>query len=97
MPRNMHIMQAQYDIAPYIKAKELQAKGSTVGHLSDKDLRELYVLVCPNSNLKKMFDSILAQIIKNRCEIITLTKQRDELLPLLMNGQASLNYHLSHG
>ena len=91
------IMQAQYDIAPYIKAKELQAKGSTVGHLSDKDLRELYVLVCPNSNLKKMFDSILAQIIKNRCEIITLTKQRDELLPLLMNGQASLNYHLSHG
>ena len=89
------IMQAQYDIAPYIKAKELQAKGSTVGHLSDKDLRELYVLVCPNSNLKKMFDSILAQIIKNRCEIITLTKQRDELLPLLMNGQASLNYHLS--
>ena len=88
------IMQAKYDITPYIKAKELQAKGSTVGHLSDKDLRELYVLVCPNSNLKKMFDSILAQIIKNRCEIITLTKQRDELLPLLMNGQASLNYHL---
>ena len=89
------IMQAQYDIAPYIKAKELQAKGSTVGHLSDKDLRELYVLVCPNSNLKKMFDSILAQIIKNRCEIITLTKQRDELLPLLMNSQVSVNYHLS--
>ena len=88
------IMQARYDIAPYIKAKELQAKGSTVGHLSDKDLRELYVLVCPSSNLKKMFDSILTQIIKNRCEIITLTKQRDELLPLLMNGQASLNYHL---
>ena len=85
------IMQTKYDIAPYIKAKELQAKGSTVGHLSDKDLRELYVLVCPNSNLKKMFDSILAQIIKNRCEIITFTKQRDELLPLLMNGQVSLN------
>ena len=91
------IMQAKYDIAPYIKAKELQAKGSTVGHLSDKDLRELYVLVCPNSNLQKMFDSILAQIIRNKCEIITLTKQRDELLPLLMNGQAALNYHLSHG
>ena len=90
------IMQAKYDIAPYIKAKELQAKGSTVGHLSDKDLRELYVLVCPNSNLQKMFDSILAQIIRNKCEIITLTKQRDELLPLLMNGQAALNYHLSY-
>ena len=89
------IIQAKYDIAPYIKAKELQAKGSTVGHLSDKDLKELYVLVCPNIQLRKMFDSILAQIIENLCEIITLTKQRDELLPLLMNGQASVNYHLS--
>ena len=29
-------------------------------------------------------------------EIAILTKQRDELLPLLMNGQASVNYHLSH-
>lgn len=26
---------------------------------------------------------------------MNLTKQRDELLPLLMNGQASVNYHLS--
>lgn len=83
-------MQAKYNIAPYIKAKELQAKGSTVGHLSDKDLKELYVLVCPNIQLRKRFDSILAQIIESRREIITLTKQRDELLPLLMNGQALL-------
>ena len=28
-------------------------------------------------------------------EIAALTKQRDELLPLLMNGQSSVNYHLS--
>ena len=28
---------------------------------------------------------------------MALTKQRDELLPLLMNGQASVNYHLSFG
>ena len=27
--------------------------------------------------------------------MIELTKQRDELLPLLMNGQATVNYHLS--
>ena len=89
------IMQAKYDIAPYIKAKELRAKGSTVGHLSDKDLKELFVLVCPNINFRNKFDSILAEIIENRCEMIELTKQRDELLPLLMNGQASVNYHLS--
>ena len=89
------IMQAKYDIAPYIKAKELRAKGSTVGHLSDKDLKELFVLVSPNVDFRNKFDSILAKIIENRCEMIELTKQRDELLPLLMNGQATVNYHLS--
>ena len=89
------IMQAKYDIAPYIKAKELRAKGSTVGHLSDKDLKELFVLVSPNADFRNKFDSILAEIIENRCEMVELTKQRDELLPLLMNGQASVNYHLS--
>ena len=89
------ILQARYDIAPYIKAKELRAKGSTVGHLSDKDLKELFVLVSPNADFRNKFDSILAEIIENRCEIESLTKQRDELLPLLMNGQATINYHLS--
>ena len=34
-------------------------------------------------------------IYSNQQEILNLTKQRDELLPLLMNGQASVNYHLS--
>ena len=83
------IMQTKFDIAPYIRAKELRAKGSTVGHLSDKDLKELYVLVCPNTNVRKKFDSILSLIIENRCEVVNLTKQRDELLPLLMNGQVN--------
>ena len=85
------IVQAKYDIVPYIKAKELRAKGSTVGHLSDKDLKELFVLV----SFRNKFDAILAEIIENRCEMVELTKQRDELLPLLMNCQASVNYHLS--
>ena len=85
------IMQAKYDIAPYIKAKELRVKGSTVGHLSDRDLKELFVLVCPNIDFRNKFDSILAEIIENRCEMLELTKQRDKLLPLLMNGQASVN------
>ena len=38
---------------------------------------------------------IFEQIDNNIEEINALTKQRDELLPLLMNGQASVNYHLS--
>ena len=40
--------------------------------------------------VKPMFEKLKA----NTIEIAELTKQRDELLPLLMNGQASINYHL---
>ena len=40
---------------------------------------------------KPMFDE---QLLRQK-EIESLTKQRDELLPLLMNGQATVNYHLS--
>ena len=40
---------------------------------------------------KPMFDE---QLLRQK-EIEVLTKQRDELLPLLMNGQATVNYHLS--
>ena len=40
---------------------------------------------------------IIDSVIKNELEIAKLIKQRDELLPLLMNGQASVNYDLPHG
>lgn len=94
---NVSIVQARYDIQPYIKAKETRAKGSTVGHLSDKDMKELNVLVCPNKMIREKFDALLSMIIINRNNIEFLTKQRDELLPLLMNGQVSVNSDLSHG
>ena len=93
---NVSIVQARYDIEPYIKAKEQRAKGSTVGHLSNKDLKELKVMVCPNRRMRDALDSLLYRIIANRKENLCLAKQRDELLPLLMNGQVSVNYHLSH-
>lgn len=38
---------------------------------------------------------IIDSVIKNELEIADLTRQRDELLPLLMNGQVSLNSDLS--
>jgi type I restriction enzyme S subunit len=88
------IVQAKYDIQPYIKAREANSKGSTVGHLSDKDLKALYVLVPSKNYYKVQFDILLSMIISNRNENVELSKQRDELLPLLMNGQAAVNYHL---
>ena len=48
---------------PYIKAKEQNAKGSTVGHLSDKDLKGLYLIkpaISLNFNPRKVFDELLS-------------------------------------
>ena len=42
-----------------------------------------------------LIEKIQKQQTELLSEITMLTKQRDELLPLLMNGQASVNYHLS--
>ena len=86
-------IQVLYSIKPFIKAKEQNAKGSTVGHLSDKDMKGLFLLEPKMSqafNPRKVFDSILKQAIKGKQEINTLTRQRDELLPLLMNGQVTV-------
>ena len=82
-------IQIYYDIQPFIKAKEKSLKGSTVGHLLDKDLKELYILNS-NTNLRNIFDYILLKILTGKIEYETLTKQRDELLPLLMNGQVTV-------
>ena len=53
----------------------------------------------PNQDILIKFDNIVTPLFRGMKllsnEISRLTKQRDELLPLLMNGQASINYHLS--
>ena len=46
---------------------------------------------------EEMTRPLIQQINQNKNENRYLTKQRDELLPLLMNGQVSLNSDLSHG
>ena len=53
----------------------------------------------PKGLIYKFFDtikSVYAKIDANTTESNDLIKQRDELLPLLMNGQATVNYDLSH-
>ena len=83
-------IQILHSIKPYIKAKEQNAKGSTVGHLSDKDLKGLFLVKPLNTetfNPRKILDGLLELVIENKRQILFLTKQRDELLSLLMNGQ----------
>ena len=92
-------IQILHSISPYIKAKEQNAKGSTVGHLSDKDLKGLYLVQSINTmhfNSRKTLDGLLSLIIRNKKGVLSLTKLRDSLLPLLMNGQVSVNYDLSN-
>ena len=73
------------------------ASGTTVKHLNIKGV-ENYVLPLPTNEIQSKFEDIILPIkkkqSKNLNEIVALTKQRDELLPLLMNGQATVNYHL---
>ena len=58
-----------------------------------------YKMEIPPVYLLEEFQKIIIDIVKRESVIIkenkTLTKLRDELLPLLMNGQATVNYHLS--
>ena len=53
----------------------------------------------PSSEILHVYNEIASPIVemieRNIYEGENLTKQRDELLPLLMNGQVSVNYHLS--
>ena len=64
-----------------------------------KYLKELPIII-PSVNVANRFAGIVKPLFeewtKNIFGNIALTKQRDELLPLLMNGQVSLNYHLSN-
>lgn len=52
----------------------------------------------PHSSVLHVYNKVASPIVemieRNISENEILTKQRDELLPLLMNGQASVNYHL---
>lgn len=90
---NVTSVQAKFALAPYIKAKEMTAKGSTVGHLSDKDLKGMFILV-PDSKTLKNFNAQVLPIFQkqlvNTKQIEALTTQRNTLLPLLMTGQVEV-------
>jgi type I restriction enzyme S subunit len=85
--------QALFQLTPYIKAREQNVSRTTVGHLSDKDLKRLFVINPIKSgtfNPKETFDSMLSKIISNRIQNQELASLRDWLLPMLMNGQVSV-------
>ena len=79
----------------YFKAKiKSIACGTGINNLTNQTFDEIYV-VMPEDELLLEFDEKQSQVFAEIGLIeksnIELTKQQDELLPLLMNGQASVN------
>lgn len=74
--------------------------GSARDNISQNTIKNI-LLPIPTRNILKLFDekigSIYQMIVNNYQQIDSLAMQRDELLPLLMNGQVSVNSDLSLG
>ena len=72
--------------------------GNILPNMNKEEFSNILV-VYPSKDILQRFHTIaselFSQINNNVIELNTLTKQRDELLPLLMNGQVSLNSDLS--
>ena len=80
--------------------KMAEARKTTMGHITQDHLQQSTIAIPNNKDIVDKFEKrispIFAQMVKLQEEIQQLSKQRDELLPLLMNGQASLNYDLAN-
>ena len=92
-----------YQLIDYIGnfKRMAEARKTTMGHITQDHLKQSTIALPPNTNIANKLEERLSRIfdaiINNSQEIMNLTKQRDELLPLLMNGQVSVNYHLAEG
>ena len=96
-PRSFYFYQLIHYVGVFKQIAE--ARKTTMGHITQDHLRQSTIALPPNVNIANKLEEklcpIFDEIVKNNQEIMALTKQRDELLPLLMNGQATINYHLS--
>ncbi len=73
--------------------------GNVFANMNKEEFASIYTAYPSIELLQKYHEIVLPMfdtIRTNTSEILNLTKQRDELLPLLMNGQVSVNYHLAN-
>ena len=91
-----HLYYILYDLK--IAFDQRNAAGTTFGAITKEDLYSLPIII-PSHEVIRAFDKICSPMFDKQMilgeEIETLTKQRDELLPLLMNGQVSVNSDLA--
>ena len=74
------------------------AAGTTFGSITKEDLCSLPIII-PSDEVIRAFEKICSPMFDRQMilgeEMDTIIKQRDELLPLLMNGQVSVNSDLA--
>ena len=86
---------ASYIANPYFEIhKDMLAHGATQEAINNNDLVGVHIIVPSDAVLHayhEITQPIYAQISKNICENQELVKLRDWLLPMLMNGQATIS------
>ena len=90
-----------YYVVHYLKVRfdNINSAGTTFGSITKDELFNLPVVALPSEiveQFEKICNPIFAKQMEIGFEIESLAKQRDELLPLLMNGQVSVNSDLAH-
>ena len=91
-----------FQLSNYLEVfkKIAEARKTTMGHITQDHLQQSTIAIPDNKDIVDKFEKrispIFTQMVKLQEEIQQLSKLRDSLLPLLMNGQASLNYDLSN-
>ena len=96
IPKNIeNSIYLYYYIKHHIKQIEQLGTGTTFKEVSRDDLCKFPILVVGANEAYKQWIELQDEIANKQFvltkEIAVLTKQRDELLPLLMNGQAVVN------
>lgn len=74
--------------------KDMLAHGATQEAVNNNDLTGVHIIIPEDTVLRAYHETtqaIYAQISKNICENQELVKLRDWLLPMLMNGQATIS------
>ena len=74
--------------------KMAEARKTTMGHITQDHLQQSTIAIPDNKDIAEKFEELISpifkQIVKLQEEISNFIKQRDELLPLLMNGQITI-------
>ena len=96
-PRSFYFYQLKHYIGVFKQMAE--ARKTTMGHITQDHLKQSLIALPSKvdiaNKLEKKLSPIFDTIVTNNQEIMNLIKQRNELLPLLMNGQVTVNCDLS--